>query len=110
MLLIDNERVSNAAWDEEAEDALREALRDADAGLIAEAFCYAPPGREAVGPHHEVRNGVLIINRDALYRATGVMSYPREEDRNVIPQAARVDALAHLRRHLRACDDVPIGE
>jgi hypothetical protein len=76
MLLIDNQRISDQSWSADMADALSEALRGADAGVMAEAYAYVGDDGNGVGPHHEVRDDVLIVNRQGVWQAMGELSYP----------------------------------
>ncbi len=118
-LLIDSERVSDRMPDERMDQELAAALEGADSALLAEVYVYLPADGPPVGAHHEIRNGVLILNRQAVYNVLSSIQSDVIWDRGRtlspswperLPQSVRVAALSHIRRHLRALDDVPIGE
>jgi len=113
MLLIDNERVSDLPWHDDRAADMSEALDGADAGVMAEAYAYVGADGNPVGLHHEVRDDVLIINRQGVWRAVGGIDFPSAPDGTPapeIPLALRCEARDHLRQHMRTMDNVPIGE
>jgi len=105
MLIIDNDRVSDRDWIEARQEELEQALVDADSSARQEAYCCITQGGERVGPHHEMRDGVMILNRRAVWMAFGSL----QGEINLI-RRERVEALTHLRRHFQILDRVQMGE
>ena len=118
MLLVDSARVSERMQWSDLDDEVANAIAG-DKDLIAEAYAWVQPDGSRFGQHHEVRDGVLILNRGAVYSALGTIlcdsqwvlgqeQHPAWPLR--MPTADRVAALAHLRAHAQVCEEVPVGE
>lgn len=111
---INNTRVSELGWDDEALDELEQALLNADRKVIEEAYVFvSPDGLRRFGAHHEVWDGEMVLNRDGVYAQVALMRNPagmvEELAAAVRPlrRRERVEALAHLRRHM---DDMEKAE
>lgn len=112
---IDNSRVSDLPWDDVARLEAEMALHGAAAEILAEAWAYvSTTGLETRGLHHEVRDGVLILNRSGVYQAMGDLSYASNPSEGAsqsstpewMPRADRIKALQHLQKHAAAMNDM----
>jgi hypothetical protein len=118
---INNRRISDLAWDDEARVELEQSLAAASREAVDEAYCYvSQDGSVRVGPHHEVQDGEMVVSRDAVYGCAARMresperaaqdmwgeGRPFEETR--LRRSDRVKALQHLGRHIGDMDKVPI--
>jgi len=122
---INNSRVVDLPMDEEAQRATVAALAGADDKLVSEAYCHAPESGtpdDFLGLHHEVLDGDLVVNRDALYSCIqGVREDGSQQPAAApayassgptayaalgrLPRAARIGALEHIQRHMKALRD-----
>jgi len=116
---INNRRVSDLAWDDDARVGLEQALAGAERATLEEAYCYvSQDGSQRVGPHHEVMDDVMVLNRDAVYGCAARMrastdtafseGWPLPFEESRLARSDRVKALQHLGRHMRDMDKVPI--
>jgi len=111
---INNKRVSNLAWDEEATFETERALGDADADAIAEAYCYVGQDGRRFGLHHEVVDKQLILNREAVFTAMGAFTRgPAAQGEGKEPdpltgirRADKIKAMEHLQRHADALQQI----
>jgi len=118
-LRIDNERVSTRAWSDVDKSAiwqrLKQALQDGEEGAAAAvremyAVVKAPVNAELTqadcwGPHHEIMNNTLVLNRNGLTAAAAALAGARAEP-NLTPEQRR-QAARHLLRHYRALEMEP---
>jgi len=118
-LRIDNERVSNRAWSDVDKSAiwqrLKQALQDGEEGAAAavrEMYAVVKADVNADltqadcwGPHHEIVNGTLVLNRNGLIAAAQALAGARAEP-NLTPEQRR-QAARHLLRHYRSLNMEP---
>jgi len=106
---IENGTISGKAWSDVDKEALGKRLQDEGSeGAIREAFAYVPDlekRSEWGGPHHELKGDTLVVNRNGVHALAGVLSGARGGVK--WPRAARVAALAHVRKHYRAMEEEP---
>jgi hypothetical protein len=104
---IDNATISDKPWGDVDKAALGKKLADAgDAAAIREAFAYVPDlekRSEWGGPHHELKGDTLVVNRAGVHALAAVLSGARGGVK--WPRAAKVAALAHVRRHYAKMDE-----
>jgi len=104
---IDNATVSDRTWGDVDKASLASRLLESgQEGAIREAFAYVPNlenRSEWGGPHHELRGDTLVINRNGVHALGAVLSGARGGVK--WPRAARVAALAHVRKHYRAMEE-----
>jgi len=112
---IDNTEISDGAWGDVDKTALarklaaahEEGVAGADAA-IRECFAYVPDldnRSEWGGPHHELKDDMLVVNRAGVHALAGVLAGARGGVK--WPRAARVAAGAHVRKHYRALEEEP---
>jgi hypothetical protein len=109
---IDNSTISDRAWGDVDKAALaRRLAENGDAAVIREAFAYVPDlenRSEWGGPHHELQGDTLVVNRNGVHALAAALSGARGGVK--WPRAARVAALAHVRKHYKQLqEDVPEG-
>lgn len=105
---INNNRVSDLPWDDEATFETEQAMADASASVLGEAYCYVGGDNVRLGLHHEVVDNQLLVNREAVYNAMGVFGRrPMAEGEELQPspmmgirRADRIKAMEHLQRHI----------
>jgi hypothetical protein len=118
-ITIDNAKVSDLAWDDEARVQLEQALAGASSEAVQEAYSYiSRDGSLRVGPHHEVQGDVMVVSRDAVYGCASRMRESAEEaaqgmwgegkpfEEMRLRRSERVKALQHLGRHMRDMEKV----
>ncbi len=116
---IDNAEISDRAWGEVDKTTLtRRLAENGDEAVIREAFAYVPDLQNPSswgGPHHEVRvdsteggRTDLVLNRNGVHALAAALSGARGGVK--WPRAARVAALAHVRKHYKQMqEDIPEG-
>jgi len=109
---IANDEISNRAWGDVDKDALARRLQEAGSeAAIREAFAYVPDLENRSqwgGPHHELRGDTLVVNRNGVHALAAALAGARGGVK--WPRAARVAALAHVRKHYKAMDEeIPEG-
>ena len=109
---VDNTEISDRAWGDVDKVALGRRLQEAgDERAIRECFVYVPDlenRSEWGGPHHELRDGPLVVNRAGCHALMGALSGARGGVK--WPRAARLAAIRHVRKHYAAMEeDVPEG-
>jgi hypothetical protein len=112
---INNSRISDLPWNDEAIFGAEQALADAPAKILAEAYCHVGKDGQRLGLHHEVVDDELLLNRQAIYAAmslfqgqqvptVGGLSSQGEatspQPMLGIARADRIKALEHLSEHL----------
>jgi len=105
---INNKRVSDLPWDDEATFETEQALADAKADVLAEAYCYVGGDNGRLGLHHEIVDNEMLVNREAVYNAMGLFGRrPTAEGEEMQPspmmgirRADRIKAMEHLHRHI----------
>lgn len=112
---IDNDEISDRAWGDVDKTALARRLakahEDGEAGAAAairECFAYVPDldnRSEWGGPHHELKDDTLVVNRAGVHALAAALSGARGGVK--WPRAARVTAGAHVRKHYRALEEEP---
>jgi hypothetical protein len=114
-ITIDNADISDRAWGDVDKTALARRLakarEDGEAGAteaIREAFAYVPDldnRSDWGGPHHELKDDTLVVNRAGVHALAGALSGARGGVK--WPRAARVAAGAHVRKHYKAMEEKP---
>jgi hypothetical protein len=106
---IDNQTFVSGGYGPGERADLGEKLAEAgDAAAIREAFLYVPDlenRSEWGGPHHELRGDTLVVNRTAVHARLGELHGARHAGGPDWPRAAKIAALAHLRKHYTAMDE-----
>lgn len=118
-LKIDRSKVSDKAWGDVDKSAiwqrLKQALQEGEEGAAAavremyavvKAEINADLSRaDCWGPHHEIVNDTLVLNRNGLIAAAVAVAGGRAEP-NLTPEQRR-QAARHLLRHYRALEMEP---
>ncbi len=106
---VDNTTISDRPWGDVDKDALARRLQQAgDERAIREAFAYVPNlenRSEWGGPHHELQGDTLVVNRNGVHALAAALAGARGGVK--WPRAARVAALAHVRKHYRTLQEEP---